>query len=46
MSAASLTALVTAITGLVAAAATLAGVIRHVKGPAHQAQPAKEDPAA
>ena len=39
MSTASLTALVTAITGLVAAAATLIGVIRHVTGPAHKDTP-------
>jgi hypothetical protein len=42
VSTASLTALVTAITGLVAAAATLIGVIRHVTGPAHQDPPAPE----
>lgn len=44
MSTASLTALVTAITGLVAAVATLAGVIRHVTGPSHQDPVAPDEP--
>lgn len=45
MSTASLTALVTAIAGLVAAAATLIGVVRHVTGPSHKDPVPKEPPA-
>ena len=46
MDTASLTALVTALAGLVAAAATLVGVIRHVTGPSHQDPPPAPAPAA
>lgn len=45
MDVASLTALITACTGLVAAVGTLIGLIRHVTGPAHQDPPAPQTPA-
>lgn len=40
----SLTALVTACTGLVAAVGAIIGLVRHVTGPAHQDPPAPPPP--